>query len=191
MKRFTNDGADDARRVIDVTKYAPLGHRSISAGFSHVEYQPLDTATAQAEVNAFGSKVFNMIDTADALEVVDDIAALPGCDVLLVGSNDLASEIGTLGDWNHPKFIEALRNVGAAAKKRSKVMAIAGLYHRPDILSKLIHEPGAKWIVGRQDVGFLLYIRRAQMPIPSIASLALHSRLGSCRRCFQAYFMTL
>jgi 2-keto-3-deoxy-L-rhamnonate aldolase RhmA len=156
LRRFTKGGTDDARRVINVAKYAPLGHRSISAGFSHFEYQPLDTATVQAEMNAFGSTVFIMIETSDALEVVDDIAALPGCDVLLVGSNDLASEIGTLGDWDHPKFIEALRRVGAAAQQHGKIMGIAGLYHRPDILSKVIHEFGAKWIVGGQDVGLLL-----------------------------------
>ncbi|KAJ4983090.1 HpcH/HpaI aldolase [Stagonosporopsis vannaccii] len=97
-----------------------------------------------------------MIETADALNTVEDIAALPGCDVLLVGSNDLASEIGTLGDWDAPKFLEALRRVGAAAKTHGKLMGIAGLYHRPDILKTVINDFGAKWIVGAQDVGLLL-----------------------------------
>ncbi|KAH6989080.1 HpcH/HpaI aldolase [Ilyonectria sp. MPI-CAGE-AT-0026] len=147
---------DDARRIINVSKYPPMGHRSISAGFSQFEYAPLPTSIIQAEMNSTGSTVFIMIETADALAVVDDIAALPGSDVLLVGSNDLASEIGTLPDWDHPKFIDALRSVGAAAKKHGKIMGIAGLYHRPDILSKVIHEFGAKWIVGAQDVGLLL-----------------------------------
>ncbi|KAK6226071.1 HpcH/HpaI aldolase [Colletotrichum tabaci] len=152
---------DDARRVINVSKYPPLGHRSISAGFSHFEYAPLQPSVIQAELNAAGSTVFIMIETADALSNVDEIAALPGCDVLLVGSNDLASEIGTLPDWDHPEFIEALRKVGAAASRHGKQMGIAGLYHRPDILSKVINEFGAKWIVGAQDVGLLLAGGRA------------------------------
>lgn len=97
-----------------------------------------------------------MIETADALTNVDEIASLPGCDVLLVGSNDLASEIGTLPDWDHPEFINALQKVGEAAKKYGKMMGIAGLYHRPDILTKVINEFGARWIVGAQDVGLLL-----------------------------------
>lgn len=107
-------------------------------------------------MNAAGSTVFIMIETADALAAVDDIAALPGCDVLLVGSNDLASEIGTLPDWDHPKFVGALAKVGAAARKHGKLMGIAGLYHRPDILAQVINEFGARWIVGAQDVGLLL-----------------------------------
>lgn len=115
----------------------------------------------QAELNAVGSTVFIMIETADALACVDDIAALPGCDVLLVGSNDLACEIGTLPDWDHPDFIQALSKVGAAAAKHGKQMGIAGLYHRPDILSRVINEFGARWIVGAQDVGLLLAGGRA------------------------------
>jgi 2-keto-3-deoxy-L-rhamnonate aldolase RhmA len=78
-------------------------------------------------MNSCGSTVFIMIETADALDAVEDIAALPGCDVLLVGSNDLAMEIGTLGDWDAPKFIAALQRVGEAAKKHGKLMGIAGL----------------------------------------------------------------
>ncbi|CBX95268.1 hypothetical protein IAQ61_004090 [Plenodomus lingam] len=154
-------GIDDARRAIQISKYPPLGKRSISAGFPHLEFAPVPTSQLVQEMNEFGSTVFIMIETADALEAVEDIAALPGCDVLLVGSNDLASEIGTLGDWDAPKFIEALRRVGAAAKAHGKLMGIAGLYHRPDILKTVINDFGAKWIVGAQDVGLLLQGGRA------------------------------
>lgn len=112
-------------------------------------------------MNGFGSTVFIMIETADALASVEDIAALPGCDVLLVGSNDLAMEIGTLGDWDAPAFLLALERVGSAARKHGKLMGIAGLYHRPDILERVINEFGAKWIVGAQDVGLLLQGGRA------------------------------
>lgn len=165
MRLLANRGfsssVDDARRVIGVSKYSPLGHRSISAGFSHFEYAPLPAPVIQAEMNESGSTVFIMIETADSLAVVDEIAALPGCDVLLVGSNDLASEIGTLPNWDDPRFIDALRRVGAAATKHGKQMGIAGLYHRPDILAQVINEFGARWIVGAQDVGLLLGAGRA------------------------------
>lgn len=153
--------AEDAKRAIRISKYPPLGKRSISAGFPHFEFAPLPVSTIIKEGNAFGSTVFIMVETADALAAVDDIAALPGCDVLLVGSNDLAMEIGTLGDWDAPLFLDALKKVGAAAKKHGKQMGIAGLYHRPDILQRVINEFGARWIVGAQDVGLLLQGGRA------------------------------
>lgn len=71
-----------------------------------------------------GSTVFITIETTDALDTVENIAALPSCDVLLVGSNDLAMEIGTLGDWDAPKFLAALRRIGAAATKHGMLMGI-------------------------------------------------------------------
>ncbi|RYO31643.1 hypothetical protein AA0113_g10073 [Alternaria arborescens] len=147
---------DDALRAINISKYPPMGKRSISAGFPHFEFAPVPTTTMTAQMNTTGSTVFIMIETADALAAVDDIAALAGADVLLVGSNDLASEIGTLGDWDAPCFLAALEKVGAAARKHGKIMGIAGLYHRPDILERVINEFGAKWVVGAQDVGLLL-----------------------------------
>ncbi|KAH6952526.1 Pyruvate/Phosphoenolpyruvate kinase-like domain-containing protein [Ilyonectria sp. MPI-CAGE-AT-0026] len=49
----------------------------------------------------------------------------------------------------------ALQAVGAAAKKHEKLMGIAGLYHWPDILEKVITELGARWIIGAHDVGLL------------------------------------
>ncbi|KAK5729330.1 hypothetical protein LTR17_012055 [Elasticomyces elasticus] len=148
--------ADDAKRAINISKYPPTGCRSISAGFPQFAFSPLPISTISAEMNAYGSTVFIMIETADALANVYDIAALPGADVLLVGSNDLAQEIGTLGDWDAPKFLEALQTVGDAARKNGKIMGIAGLYHRPDILSRVINEFGARWVVGAQDVGLLV-----------------------------------
>ncbi|RWA09609.1 hypothetical protein EKO27_g5497 [Xylaria grammica] len=149
-------GVEDAQRAIRVAKYPPLGARSISSGFPQFEYSPHPVSVVTSEMNKYGSTVFIMIETADALRAVDEIAALPGCDVLLVGSNDLASEIGTLGDWDSPVFYDALKRVSDAARKHGRIMGIAGLYHRPDILQRAINELGARWIVGAQDVGLLL-----------------------------------
>ena len=107
------------------------------------------------EANQHGSLCFIMIETVDALNAVNGIAAIPGCDVLLVGSQDLAAELGTLPNWDAPAFWEALVQVGGAAKRHGKIMGIAGLYHREDILRRVINELGARWVVGAHDVGLL------------------------------------
>lgn len=101
-----------------------------------------------------------MIETVDALESVDDIAALPGCDVLLVGSNDLLTELGIMGEFDNPKFVHSLEKVANAAKKHGKIFAIAGLYHRPDLMDKVVNDLGARWVVGGQDVGLLVNAMR-------------------------------
>jgi len=101
-----------------------------------------------------------MVETVDALESVDDIAALPGCDVLLVGANDLLTEMGIMGDFDNPKFMKALEKVSHAAHKHGKVFAIGGLYHRPDLMDRVINDLGARWVIGGQDVGLLVAATR-------------------------------
>lgn len=151
---------EDAKRVIQVSKYPPLGKRSLTAGLPQFSYAPAPAVVTAPQLNESGSTVFIMIETADALEVVDDIAALPGCDVLLVGANDLLTEMGIMGDFGNPKFMQALEKVSQAAQKHSKVFAIGGLYHRPDLMDRVINDLGARWVIGGQDVGLLVNATR-------------------------------
>jgi 2-keto-3-deoxy-L-rhamnonate aldolase RhmA len=107
------------------------------------------------ELDAAGSTVFIMIETKDALEAVDDIAAIDGVEALLVGSNDLGQELGCLGQWDGEVFLGALRKVGEACKKHGRIFAIAGLYHRPDLMKDVVNEMGARWVLGGLDAGLL------------------------------------
>ncbi|RVX73704.1 hypothetical protein B0A52_02594 [Exophiala mesophila] len=153
-------GVEDAKQVIQTSKYPPIGKRSLTAGLPQFNYMPLPATVTAPQLNESGSTVFLMIETVDALEAVDDIAALPGCDVLLVGSNDLATEIGITGDFDHPKFMQSLERVAEAARRHQKIFAIAGLYHRPDLMDKVVNDLGARWVVGGQDVGLLVSATR-------------------------------
>ncbi|KAK6225253.1 hypothetical protein QIS74_01300 [Colletotrichum tabaci] len=146
---------EEARSAIWICKYAPVGGRSLTAGLPQLSFRNLPAPEVSSLVNESGSTVFIMIETKKGLECVDEIAALPGLGVLLVGSNDLASEIGTLGQWEHPDFIAALEKVGRAARANNVVFGIAGLYHKPDIIERVVNELGARWVVGANDVGLL------------------------------------
>lgn len=147
---------DEARAAIKICKYAPDGCRSLTAGLPQFCFQTLSPSITAPEANKSGSVVFIMIETRAALNFVDEIAALPGLGVLLVGANDLASDIGTLGNWEHPEFLAALRRVGNAAKSHNVIFGIAGLYHKPEIIDTVVNEFGARWVVGGNDVGFLM-----------------------------------
>jgi 2-keto-3-deoxy-L-rhamnonate aldolase RhmA len=146
---------EEARSAIWICKYAPEGGRSLTGGLPQLNFRNLPAPEVSSLVNESGSTVFIMIETKKGLECVDEIAALPGLGVLLVGSNDLASEIGTLGQWEHPDFIAALEKVGRAARKNNVVFGIAGLYHKPEIIERVVNEFGARWVVGANDVGLL------------------------------------
>lgn len=107
------------------------------------------------ELDSTGSTVFLMVETKECVENIEDIAALPGADVLLVGSNDLSHELGVLGQWDSDIFQKALARIANAAKASNKVLGLAGLYHRPDICKYAITNLGARYVLGNLDVGLL------------------------------------
>jgi 2-keto-3-deoxy-L-rhamnonate aldolase RhmA len=48
---------------------------------------------------------------------VEQIAALPGVDVLFVGPSDLAQSMGLAAEWNHPRVWQAIEHVAQAARQ--------------------------------------------------------------------------
>ena len=75
-----------------------------------------------------------MLETVAALEHVEEIIAVDGVDMLLVGSNDLCNEMGITGQYDHPRAARCLRprhrrgdGGGKACRRRRP-----GVAQRPD-----------------------------------------------------------
>ena len=60
------------------------------------------------------------IETLESLEQIDQIAQQDGVDVLFVGPADLSRVMGISGQFNHPRFLDALDRVANAAAKAGK-----------------------------------------------------------------------
>ena len=63
--------------------------------------------------------VIVIIEEARAVEAIEEIAAVPGIDVLFIGTNDLAFSLGLRGNTADPKHREAVGRIVAAAKKHN------------------------------------------------------------------------
>ena len=118
----------------------------------HVGFKPVSIAETPRIGNAQLSTVIVMIESPEAVINVDAISAVEGVDVVLIGTNDLSIELGIPGDFDHPRFIESVEKVAASVKKQGKVLGVAGIYNRPDILHSFIHEHGARFVVGHVDL---------------------------------------
>ena len=51
-----------------------------------------------------------MLETPTAIDNAEEIAAVPGVDVLLIGTNDLCAEMGIPGDFGNDRVAEAYRD---------------------------------------------------------------------------------
>ncbi|MBN9408048.1 MAG: aldolase [Burkholderiales bacterium] len=120
------DSADEARAVAAATKYPPLGRRSFFGLQPMFGYARLPVHEAMAEANPQVLSVV-MLESPEAIERAAAIAAVPGVDVLLIGSNDLSMELDIAGQVDHPRMRAARQAVLQACRQHGKHAGIAGL----------------------------------------------------------------
>jgi 2-keto-3-deoxy-L-rhamnonate aldolase RhmA len=147
------DTAAEARAIVDHLKYPPVGHRSVSGAQPQFDYRAMKTDELTAALNAATLTVV-MVETPKAIANVDAIAAVPGVDVVLVGTNDLAAEMRIPGDFANPKIAAAYKKIIAACKKHKKWPGMGGVYS--DELMKKYVGLGMRMILGGGDVGMLM-----------------------------------
>lgn len=106
--------AAEARRVVDAVKYHPAGSRSLAVGTRAAGYG-FDAAMAAyvEEANA-ETLVCVQLEDEESLRNLDEIAKVPGVDVLFVGPSDLAQSMGYPGRPEAPQVREAM--AGAFAR---------------------------------------------------------------------------
>lgn len=146
--------AAEARAMVEMVKFPPLGHRSAGGPLSQFQYRSFPTMELYAAMNDATSLVV-MLETAAALDNVEEIIATEGVDMLLLGSNDLSAELGITGQYDHPKLEAAFARAIAAAKAVGKHVGIGGLASRDDLMAKFVRM-GARYVSTGTDLGFLL-----------------------------------
>lgn len=147
------DTADEARELVDKLCYPPMGRRSPGGPVPHFDFRPIPVGEANAAMNkAF--LVVAMVETAKAIENAEAIAAVPGIDVVMIGTNDLATEMGIPGDFANPRILAAYESVLAACKKHKKWPGMGGVAQEP-LIEKYVRM-GMRFILAGGDVAMLI-----------------------------------
>lgn len=115
------NGPEDIKAVVDYAKYTPVGKRGISTNRAHTFYNPPPIGEYMTEANK-KVRVFAQIETKEGLAQVESILGVNGVDGVIVGPNDLACDMGCIGDTGPVK--EAIRTVAAAAQACGKPWGI-------------------------------------------------------------------
>ncbi|WP_010139012.1 HpcH/HpaI aldolase family protein [Oceanicola sp. S124] len=106
--------AAQARAIAEAARYAPLGRRGAQFTVSRAARYGADTDHA-ARANA-GLLVAVMIESRQGLEAIEEIAAVPGIDMLFLGPLDLTTDYGTFGDLASAALADALREAEARVR---------------------------------------------------------------------------
>ncbi len=120
MVPMVNDAAE-CRAILDCMKYTPDGKRGVALGVAHDHYVTGPVMEKLAAANK-RSTLFAQIETAEGVENLDEIAATDGVDCLWVGHFDLSASLGVPGEFDHPKFKDAIAKTIAAGRKHNKAV---------------------------------------------------------------------
>jgi 4-hydroxy-2-oxoheptanedioate aldolase len=146
--------AEEAREVVVSAKYPPLGGRSASGALPHLQYRSLPPAEVNAAMNE-ATMVVVQFETADAIERAEEIAAVEGVDMVLIGTNDLLADMGIPGQYEHQRVRDAYVHALAACTKRGKHVGVGGLGSRPDLVAQYV-KMGARYVSTGTDLAFLV-----------------------------------
>ncbi len=108
-----------ARAIAEATRYPPKGRRGAAFGFAHDDYLP-GSPNDKIKVADARNLVIAQIETERGIDAVEEIAAVEGIDVLWVGHFDLTNFLGIPGQFDNPKYIEAVKRVVTAGRKHKK-----------------------------------------------------------------------
>ena len=183
MVRIAGHQFDDATRLLDMgalgiicpdvstraqaeafagaCRFPPLGRRSVGGAGPLQGYR----ATPLAEVNAQGNAAtlcIAMLETPEGIANADAIAAVPGIDVLLIGSNDLCTAMGIPGELKHPKLRAAYESTAKACKAHGKHLGVGGI--RADVahVTELV-QLGARFVITASDMQYLMSAARNEV----------------------------
>lgn len=108
---------EEARTAVAAAKYPPEGIRGVAG--SRINRYGADLADYFAQWNQ-QVLVMVQVETTEALARVDEIAAVPGLDVLFIGPNDLSASLGVFRQFDHPEFRRAVDRILDAARRHGK-----------------------------------------------------------------------
>jgi 4-hydroxy-2-oxoheptanedioate aldolase len=116
------DNPEQAALAVRYAKYPPDGNRGISPMWTF--YLDIDWKDYLPEANA-ESMIVVQVETREALDKVEAIAAVPGVDVVLAGPMDLSAAHGVIGDTEHPSVQKFLSEFPARVTSQGKAAGIA------------------------------------------------------------------
>ncbi|OBA74046.1 aldolase [Mycolicibacterium elephantis] len=146
------NSSQEAQAIVDAARFPPVGHRSIAGPNAVSGYAPRPATELTADLER-RTVVAVMIETPDAVATCDQIAAVNGVDMILLGPSDLTAEMGIHGQYENEHFHRAVDSVAAACRAHGVALGVAGI-KSVDLLKRFAGL-GLRFISAGTDVGMM------------------------------------
>ena len=144
--------AAEAARALADCRYPPVGTRGFGPRVP-TNYGRLDS---RQYLPAANEKLFVavQIETAGALEELDEILSLPGLDSVVIGPWDLSGALGVLGQVHHPSVVSAIETI--VSKAAAKGVFVGAGMGADATFAKTMLARGVQWLQVGTDFEFLV-----------------------------------
>lgn len=142
------NSVEEAELVASWCRYPPLGVRGAMFGLAAHDFAATEPLAAIERANA-ETIVMAQVETAQALECVEGIAAVEGIDIIWIGHFDLTISMGIPAQFDHPRYLEAVKRILAAAEANGK--AVGFLASGPDE-ARALHDQGFRLLAYGSDL---------------------------------------
>jgi 2-keto-3-deoxy-L-rhamnonate aldolase RhmA len=142
--------AEQARRIVASAKYPPLGQR----GFAGIH-----RASRYGAFSDYGKLANDLttcivqLETPEAIERLEEIAAVEGVDALFIGPGDLSAALGCIGNLQDERVQALMRS--AAQRARAAGIPVGTLGPNPEMVKGFV-EMGYDYVAVGSDLVFML-----------------------------------
>ncbi len=112
---------EDAQLAVRSCHYPALGIRGVGAGHASLYGLNMEEYISNIEKEIM---VMVQIETEEGVLNIEEIASVPGIDIIFIGPTDLASSLGVIGQNNSEKLHDAIKKVLDVCKKYNKKIGI-------------------------------------------------------------------
>jgi 4-hydroxy-2-oxoheptanedioate aldolase len=147
------DTVDQAREVVRQLRYPPVGRRSISSMQVHIEFRSMPVGDLTRHLDR-DFLIAIMLETEQSIENCEEIAAVEGIDVVMIGGNDLCLDMGIPGDVMNPRVVAAFERVAKACRSNNRHLGLGGVRTSEDL--KVYFDMGYRFILAANDVTMLV-----------------------------------
>ncbi len=103
-----------ARQAVAACRYPTAGRRGYGPGLATFRWPaPEEGYRAFADRNV---AVIVIVEEAEAVAAIEEIAAVEGIDAIFIGTSDLSFSLGHGGEFDHPVVRQAIDRIAAAAR---------------------------------------------------------------------------
>jgi 4-hydroxy-2-oxoheptanedioate aldolase len=147
---FVNCAAE-AERVVRACRYPPNGIRGLSCQFAAARWGV--TVPEYVEIADREIMVIVQVETTESVDLIDEIVAVPGIDMIFVGPADLSATCGFPLNVAHPEVEKRIARVAEAT--RSAEVALGTVARTPKEVRHRVDQ-GFGFFVVAADTGLLI-----------------------------------